>query len=506
MSQSDSPIWPDSHEKTDTALPNVNEKPTTTATDTSLGSRQTHQSDLEGQTEDGPLERTASTAPSRHPSIGSRAARGLVQKIRNFIVPPPPPDADHAGPPPDGGFTAWRTVVCTHFVFANTWGFVNSFGIFQTYYADFLSPLPPSTISWIGSVQVFLAFFLSALTGRLGDAGYFRGCFWFGLVCLVAGVLGTSFATKYWQLILSQGVAVGLGAGFLCTPTMSIVTTYFSSKRSLALGVITCGNVSGGLVYPAMARQLLPAVGFGWTLRAMAFLQLALLVPAGLMIRPRVRPKVTTEKQPLFDWPALREPEYALYGLGMIFNIGGTFIVYYYVAAFGRSDSIHPHPLSYPESLNLLLIFNGIGIVGRMSAAYFADHVGPLNIVAPMAFVSALCCYTWIAVHDRAGVYGWISIYGMVAGALQALFPAGLTSLTTDMSKIGQRIGMGFTFIGVSVVAGPPAAGAMVTALHGRYIGAQTFAGSLLVVGGCLVLAAKVARMRRTGGGWMGKI
>lgn len=152
------------------------------------------------------------------------------------------------------------------------------------------------------------------------------------------------------------------------------------------------------------------------------------------------------------------------------------------------------------------MIFNGIGIVGRMSAAYFADHVGPLNIVAPMAFISAVCCYSWIAVHDQAGVYGWISIYGMVAGALQALLPAGLTSLTTDMSKIGQRIGMGFTFIGVSVVAGPPAAGAMVTALNGRYWGAQVFAGSLLVVGGCLVAAAKVARMRRTGGGWMGKI
>lgn len=323
MSQSDSPIWPDAHEKTDSVLPNVNEKAQTTTTNASLGSRQTHQSDLEvGQTIPDPLqiERTTSTAPSRRSSRSTAAAAGtLVQRILRFLVPPPPPDADHAGPPPDGGFQAWWTVICTHFVFANTWGFVNSFGIFQTYYADFLAPLPPSTISWIGSVQVFLAFFLSALTGRLGDAGYFRWCYWFGLVCLVAGVLGTSFATKYWQLILSQGVAVGLGAGFLCTPTMSIVTTYFSSKRSLALGVITCGNVSGGLVYPAMARQLLPAVGFGWTLRAMAFLQAALLVPAGLMIRPRVRPKVTTEKQPMFDWMALREPEYALYGLGMIF-------------------------------------------------------------------------------------------------------------------------------------------------------------------------------------------
>ncbi|CAK7199199.1 hypothetical protein SEUCBS139899_001872 [Sporothrix eucalyptigena] len=487
-SKTESPIWADLNEKT----PAESNDKQASATDTSLDFRET---------------------PSTDPELGAASSeetspaqpRGFIPVLISYVNPPPPPDADHAGPPPDGGWAAWSTCVCTHLVFSNTWGFVNSFGIFQTYYADFLAPLPPSTISWIGSVQVFLAFFLSAITGRLGDAGYFRSCYWFGVVCMVLGLFGTSFATKYWQLILSQGLAVGLAAGFLCCPTMSIVTTYFSTKRSLALGVITCGNVSGGLVYPALARQLLPRVGFAWTLRAMGFMQVALLIPAGLLIRPRVRPNKTAQKQPLFDWAALKEPEYALYGLGMIFNIGGTFIIYYYIAAFGRSDALTPS-LTYPQSLNLLLIFNGIGIFGRMTAAFSADYVGPLNIVYPMAFISAVCCFSWIAIHDQPGIYGWISVYGIVAGALQALFPAGLSSLTTDMSKIGQRIGMGFTFIGISVVAGPPAAGAMVTLLHGSYLGAQAFAGSMLVVGGFLVMGAKVARIRRVGGGWFGKI
>ncbi|CAK7213744.1 hypothetical protein SBRCBS47491_001909 [Sporothrix bragantina] len=487
------PIWPDLNEK-----PAVVDDKQASATDTSLDARETHTTDPELGNLDN-LDSNTPSAPPRPPS-------GLWPTVLSYINPPPPPDADHAGPPPNGGWAAWSTCVCTHLVFSNTWGFVNSFGIFQTYYADFLAPLPPSTISWIGSVQVFLAFFLSAITGRLGDAGYFRSCYWFGVVCMALGLFGTSFATKYWQLILSQGLAVGLAAGFLCCPTMSIVTTYFSTKRSLALGVITCGNVSGGLVYPAMARQLLPRVGFAWTLRAMGFMQVALLIPAGLLIRPRVRPnKAATQGQPLFDWKALREPEYALYVLGMIFNIGGTFIIYYYIAAFGRSDNLTPS-LTYPQSLNLLLIFNGIGIFGRLTAAYSADFVGPLNIVYPMAFISAVCCFGWIAIHDQPGIYGWISVYGIIAGALQALFPAGLTSLTTDMSKIGQRIGMGFTFIGISVVAGPPAAGAMVTMLHGSYLGAQAFAGSMLVVGGLLVMGAKVARIRRVGGGWFGKI
>ncbi|OAA64710.1 major facilitator superfamily transporter [Niveomyces insectorum RCEF 264] len=406
------------------------------------------------------------------------------------------------GPAPDGGFAAWSTCVGTHIVFANTWGFINSFGVFQTYYADFLAPLPPSTISWIGSVQVFLTFFLSAITGRIGDAGYFWPCYWTGFAFMLLGVFTASVGARYWQLMLSQGLSVGLAAGFLCCPSMSNMVTYFDRRRALAIGVLSCGNVTGGLIYPAIARQLLPAVGFHWTLRAVGFLQLGLLLVAALLIRVRRRPKLPL--RPIFDFAVFKDLEYTMYGLGMIFNMAGTFIIYYYIASFGRG-AVTP-AFSYPQSLNLLLIFNGIGIVGRLSVCYYADHVGPLNLVYPMALLSALLCFALVAVRNPSGLYGWVSVYGVIAGALQALFPAGLSSLTTDMSKVGQRIGLGFTFIGVSVVAGPPVAGAMITAMHGRYWGAQLFAACLLVVGGSLVMVAKVLRMRRTNGRWGDKI
>ncbi len=259
----------------------------------------------------------ANSSSSSSDSGEPRPASGLGARIRRILEPPPLPVDSADRPPPDGGWQAWSVCLCTHMVFANTWGFINSFGIFQTYYADFLAPLPPSTISWIGSVQVFLSFVLSAVTGRLGDAGYFRSCYWFGMVCMMAGMFGTASGTRYWQLMLSQGVATGLGAGFLCCPTMSIVTTYFHKRRALAIGIISCGNVSGGLVYPAMARQLLPRIGFAWTLRSMAFMQLGMLVVAGLVIRPRIRPR--SSGGALFDWAALRDPEYMIYLVAMIF-------------------------------------------------------------------------------------------------------------------------------------------------------------------------------------------
>ena len=52
------------------------------------------------------------------------------------------------GPPPDGGLVAWTQVVCGHLIVFNTWGYIVSYGVFQTYYVATLGH-PPSDISWV---------------------------------------------------------------------------------------------------------------------------------------------------------------------------------------------------------------------------------------------------------------------------------------------------------------------------------------------------------------------
>lgn len=101
-----------------------------------------------------------------------------------------------------------------HIMTANTWGIINSFGIFQAYYADGLG-LPPSQISWIGSMQFILTTFLGVFSGRLADAGYFRLILAIGTSLVFLGLLGTSFGSEYWHFMLSQGVIVGFGTGLM---------------------------------------------------------------------------------------------------------------------------------------------------------------------------------------------------------------------------------------------------------------------------------------------------
>jgi hypothetical protein len=61
-------------------------------------------------------------------------------------------------PPPDVGLQAWLQILCGFFLMLNSWGIVVSYGSFQTYYTTggITDETSPSTIAWIGSIQVSL--------------------------------------------------------------------------------------------------------------------------------------------------------------------------------------------------------------------------------------------------------------------------------------------------------------------------------------------------------------
>lgn len=97
-------------------------------------------------------------------------------------------------PPPDGGVRAWTQVFGSHLLVCNTWGFINSFGVFQTYYVGALGH-PPSDISWIGSTQIWLLFFIGTFSGRATDYGLYKPTIALGSFVMIFGVFMTSLST-----------------------------------------------------------------------------------------------------------------------------------------------------------------------------------------------------------------------------------------------------------------------------------------------------------------------
>ncbi|TGO89566.1 hypothetical protein BPOR_0103g00120 [Botrytis porri] len=171
------------------------------------------------------------------------------------------------GPPPDGGVVACTQVLVGHLIIMNTWGFINSFGVSQEYYIDFLDR-SPSDLSWIGSIQVFV-FLIGTFTGRLTDAGYFCPVF-------------------LW----------------LFCPTLSVAPTYFSKNKMLAVGIYACGSATGGLVFPVMFQQLITPLIYEWTMRILVVFTTSCLIICNVFAKPRLPPCNTG---PMIELAAFKE-------------------------------------------------------------------------------------------------------------------------------------------------------------------------------------------------------
>ena len=229
--------------------------------------------------------------------------------------------------PPDGGLRAWLQVLCGHLILFNVWGYINSFGIFQSYYVDALNS-SASDVSWVGSLQIFFVYFLGAFSGRATDAGYLRTILVVGLFLQLLGVFMTSLATSYWQILLAQGICQGIGDGLLLCPVVAVVSTYFTTKRTMAISISASGGATGGLVFPAIAQNLLHRIGFPWTVRVMGFVILFNAVIILTFMRQRLPAR---QKGPLIEWKAFKELSYTLFTCGGFFCFWAVYFAYYYV-------------------------------------------------------------------------------------------------------------------------------------------------------------------------------
>ncbi|KAI1845367.1 hypothetical protein JX266_008462 [Neoarthrinium moseri] len=415
------------------------------------------------------LRRTAS-------NVLSQVASRLSTRIRE--EPPPPPD---------GGTRAWLQVGAGFLVIFTTWGYVNAFGAFQTYYTSTL-PVSPSSISWIGSVQIFMSLSVGVFTGRLLDAGFFYPTYIVGAIFQLLGIFLMSISTKYWQLMLTQGVLTGLGNGIFFTPTLAMITTYFSKRRGIAVGLVTTGNSTGGALYPVITRQLLPQIGFAWTTRALGLINLVFLATGLILLKPRLPPR---KSGPMVDLTALKEPVFLAFVFAVFFSMWANYYTFYYIASFGRETL----GLSYQASTLLVVIINAVGIPMRLTVPLIADRVGPVNTLVPIFLIWTVASFCWLAVKDIPGYYVFTCFYGAVSGAVQSSIPTAIASLTPRLDMMGARIGMGFGIVSVAALTGPPIGGAIQGASDGKFTGSQAWAACVMAIGFCLITTARLKKV-----------
>jgi len=300
-----------------------------------------------------------------------------------------------------------------------------------------------------------------------------------------------SICKTYWQVILAQGVVVGIGAGMIFIPSVAIVGTYFSTKRSTAMGLGATGSSIGGVIYPVVLRRLIVKIGLPWAIRVVAFIMLSTLLISIAVMKPRLPPR---KAGPLINTVALKDPVFVVWLLSVFFIFIGLYTPFFYVETYALNLGINADLAFY-----MLIIMNAASVPGRIFPSMIADKIGNLSVMVPAVLVSGIVLLGWIAVETQSALIGVSVLIGLTSGSIQAVLAAVVPFLMPDLSKIGTNIGMTLFAAGLGLLIGSPVAGAILDEQSKGSVldfkGCMAFAGSTVVVGGLLLAVVRVMKI-----------
>lgn len=429
-----------------------------------------------------------STQPDQHHADHNDLEKADRDRLALTKVQSEKPSVNNIKSVPNGGRIAWMQVLCSFFVFFNTWGIINAFGIYQTYYSDaILSNSSPSDISWIGSLEAFLLMLVGSVAGPIYDKGYVHELLGVGSFLIVFGQMMLSLCTSYWQVLLAQGVSIGIGTGCIFVSGVAILSTYFSTKLATATGIAATGSSIGGMLYPIIFYKLQPMIGFAWATRVLGFIALFTLGISNLTLRIRVLPTATRK---FLDLPAWKIKSFLFFNIGSLLTFLGLYAPFFYIQSF----VLDAHLMGPGLAFYLLAVLNGASTFGRLIPNIIADHIGPFNVITPCAAMCALLQYCLISAKSSAAVIVIIAFYGFFSGTLVSLPATCYVHLAgpTRRGLIGTWMGMGFAFVSIGMLVGTPITGAILGASSFTYV--WVFGATLEALGAVFLILSRFAQ------------
>ncbi|OCL14295.1 MFS general substrate transporter [Glonium stellatum] len=393
---------------------------------------------------------------------------------------PNPPDFGEA---PDGGLRAWLVAAGGACIFFSCLGFANSFGVFQEYYmVHQLRHESRDKIAWIGSLSAFVQFAAGAIGGPLFD----RFGAWIirpAAVIYVFAMMMTSLCSEYWQFMLTQGVLMGVTMGFLQFPAFAAVSQYFDKNRAAAFGVVVSGSSIGGVVFPIAFSKMLndSSLGFGWSVRIMAFVIIPLMAFSCAVVKARLPPRPTT----FFIGAAFKDARYIFLIASLFFMFLGMFTPLFFIPSYAVTRGMDATLASY-----LLAITNAASTFGRIIPGVLADKYGRLNMFTLGGIITGIIILCMNKAETTAALVVYSIAFGFTSGTIISGASAAFSLCTPDPRNVGTYMGMGMAVGSLAALIGPPVNGALVDKYE-EFLQVSIFSGVMCLVGGFTALVSK---------------
>ncbi|KAK3934256.1 major facilitator superfamily domain-containing protein [Diplogelasinospora grovesii] len=389
--------------------------------------------------------------------------------------------------PPDGGY-GWICTVCVFMINANTWGVNACWAIFLDRYLTF-GIYPGATklqYAMIGGLSISQALLISPLVTVFQKWIGTRYTMLLGAAIIWTALFSASAATQIWQLFMSMAFCFGWGMGLIYIPAMALLPPWFSSRRSLAVGLATSGAGLGGLAFSLITGRLIAVSGVAWTYRILSFISLACNAICALLVRERPLSSAAAARSAcrVYRFPRdfARTQILLVVCWGFLTEFGYV-ALWYSLPNYATSIGLDPTQGSIVQSLLSL----GLGL-GRPVVGYYSDKVGRINIALGMTLLCGILCLTlWILARSYVGLL----IFAASAGVVSGTFWSTVSPILAEVVGIAEA-GSTFGAICFALVLPTTFAEGIAMQLVKGEQGSQQFLDSQIFVG-CMFVAGAVS-------------
>lgn len=184
---------------------------------------------------------------------------------------------------PDGGW-GWVVAVAFFFVEVFTYGVIKSFGVFLQ---DLMTEFGESNsrVSWVVSICVFVMAFTAPLSTVLSNRFGFRPVVMVGGFLISLGTICSAFTTSIHEMYITMGIVSGLGYCLTFLPTITILSQYFDSRRSIVTSVASSGECVAIFALAPAFTSIKGVIGWRHCMVLIGVLQ-ASVIGCGAMLRP----------------------------------------------------------------------------------------------------------------------------------------------------------------------------------------------------------------------------
>ncbi|KAJ0182600.1 hypothetical protein K1T71_001969 [Dendrolimus kikuchii] len=162
--------------------------------------------------------------------------------------------------PPDGG---WGWMVLAGIALCNIFN-QSMLSLFSLLYGDALEAMGYNTqgAAVVLSTMLFVSNFGGPIAGAIVKLTSARLVSVVGACSCTVGIFLSGFSTNIWHLMFTYGILLGLGLGFIQNSSFVAINSYFTSKKSRAVGLANVGTGVGQTLMPHLVQYLLENYGF----------------------------------------------------------------------------------------------------------------------------------------------------------------------------------------------------------------------------------------------------